>query len=47
VRSMQLGGLYHNDAPGRWGELVKTLNEIRGQPGTLGQKFARPTFLSL
>jgi tetratricopeptide (TPR) repeat protein len=29
VRSMQLGGLYLNDAPGMRGELVKALNEMR------------------
>jgi tetratricopeptide (TPR) repeat protein len=29
VRSLQLGGLYHNDAPGLRGELVKALNEMR------------------
>jgi len=29
VRSMQLGGLYHNDAPGMRGELVKALNGMR------------------
>jgi tetratricopeptide (TPR) repeat protein len=29
VRSLQLGGLYHNDAPGMRGELVKALNEMR------------------
>jgi tetratricopeptide (TPR) repeat protein len=29
VRSMQLGGLYLNEAPGMRGELVKALNEMR------------------
>jgi len=29
VRSLQLGGLYHNDAPGLRGELVKALTEMR------------------
>jgi len=29
VRSLQLGGMYHNDAPGLRGELVKALNEMR------------------
>jgi len=29
VRSLQLGGLYLNDAPGLRGELVKALNEMR------------------
>jgi tetratricopeptide (TPR) repeat protein len=29
VRRLQLGGLYHNDAPGLRGELVKALNEMR------------------
>jgi hypothetical protein len=29
VRSMQRGGLYHNDAPGMRGELVKALNGMR------------------
>jgi tetratricopeptide (TPR) repeat protein len=29
VRSLQLGGLYQNDAPGLRGELVKALNDMR------------------
>ena len=29
VRSLQLGGLYQNDAPGLRGELVRVLNEMR------------------
>src|SRR5262249_25082336 len=29
VRRLELGGLYHNDAPGLRGELVKALNEMR------------------
>ena len=29
MRSLQLGGLYLNDAPGLRGELVKALNEMR------------------
>jgi tetratricopeptide (TPR) repeat protein len=29
VRRLQLGGLYHNDATGLQGELMKALNEMR------------------
>jgi tetratricopeptide (TPR) repeat protein len=37
VRSMQLGGLYHNDAPGLRSELVKALNEMRVNQEPLDQ----------
>jgi tetratricopeptide (TPR) repeat protein len=39
VRSMQLGGLYLNDAPGMRGELVKALNEMRVAHEPLDRSF--------
>ena len=37
VRRMQLGGLYHNDAPGMRAEFVKALNQVRVNHETLEQ----------